>query len=189
VAVEDGARERGLGHHVVDREVTVRTIAQQATLCHMKPVTVTTKIDRSPEDVYELLGDLSNHEAFTDHFLVDWDLTREDSRGAGAGVRLKTTIGPHRDSEITVIESTPRRIVEDGRGGKDMKSRTRGTYTLEPAPGGGTEVTFTLEMEPGTLTERLGTPVARAYLRKQNARAMERLRGLMEGAGERQPRH
>jgi hypothetical protein len=148
----------------------------------MRPLTVTTTIARSPEDVYELLGDLANHEAFTDHFLVDWHLTREDSRGAGAGVRLKTTIGPHRDSEITVIESSPSRIVEEGRGGKGMKSRTRGTYTLEPAPGGATEVTFTLEMEPGTFGERLGTPVARAYLRKQNERAMERLRELLEGS-------
>jgi carbon monoxide dehydrogenase subunit G len=107
-------------------------------------------------------------------------MTREDTRGAGASVRLKTTIGPHRDSEIRVIESTPQRIVEEGRGGKGMESRTRGTYTLAPAPGGGTEVTFTLELEPGSFAERLGAPVARSYLRKQNARAMERLKELLE---------
>lgn len=152
----------------------------------MKPVTVSTTIARSPEDVYELLDDLSNHEQFTDHFLVDWHMTRADTRGAGAGVRLKSTIGPHRDAEITVVESTPERIVEQGRGGKDMQSRTRGTYTLAPAAGGGTAVTFTLEMEPGTLAERLQAPVARTYMRRQNAKAMERLRALMEGAGDRQ---
>jgi uncharacterized protein YndB with AHSA1/START domain len=146
----------------------------------MKPVTVSTTIARSPEEVYELLDDLANHEQFTDHFLVDWQMTREDTRGVGAGVRLKSTIGPHRDAEITVIESTPGRIVETGRGGKDMQSRTRGTYTLVPAAGRGTEVTFTLEMEPATAVERLQGPVARAYMRKQNARAMERLKALME---------
>jgi uncharacterized protein YndB with AHSA1/START domain len=146
----------------------------------MKPVTVETTIARSPEDVYELLSDLANHEQFTDHFLVDWQMTREDTRGAGAGVRLKTTIGPHRDSEITVIESTPTRIVETGRGGRDMQSRTRGTYTLAPGAGGGTDMTFTLEMEPGSFAEKLGAPAARAYMRKQNARAMERLKELME---------
>jgi uncharacterized protein YndB with AHSA1/START domain len=146
----------------------------------MKPVTVETTIARSPEDVYELLSDLANHEQFTDHFLVDWQMTREDTRGAGAGVRLKTTVGPHRDSEITVIESTPGRIVETGRGGKDMQSRTRGTYTLSPASGGGTDVTFTLEMEPGSFAEKLGAPATRAYMRKQNARAMERLKALLE---------
>jgi uncharacterized protein YndB with AHSA1/START domain len=146
----------------------------------MKPVTVATTIARPPEDVYALLEDLANHEQFTDHFLVDWQMTREDTHGAGAGVRLKTTIGPHRDSEITVIESTPTRIVETGRGGKDMQSRTRGTYTLAPAAGGGTDVTFTLEMEPASFAEKLGAPAARAYMRKQNARAMERLKELME---------
>ena len=148
----------------------------------MKPVTVATTIARPPEDVYALLSDLANHEQFTDHFLVDWQMTREDTRGAGAGVRLKTTVGPHRDSEITVIESTPSRIVETGRGGKGMQSRTRGTYTLAPAPGDGTEVTFTLEMEPGSFAEKVGAPAARVYLRKQNARAMERLKELMESA-------
>jgi Polyketide cyclase / dehydrase and lipid transport len=107
-------------------------------------------------------------------------MTRDDTRGPGAGVRLKSTIGPHRDAEITVIESSPERIVETGRGGKGMQSRTRGTYTLSAAPGGGTDVTFTLEMEPATLAEKLQAPAARIYMRKQNARAMERLRELME---------
>jgi uncharacterized protein YndB with AHSA1/START domain len=146
----------------------------------MSSLTVSTTIARSPADVYELLDDLANHEQFTDHFLVDWHMTREDTRGVGAGVRLKATVGSHRDAEITVIESSPSRIVETGRGGKDMQSRTRGTYTLTPSADGGTEVTFTLEMEPASLAERMQAPVARAYMRKQNAKAMERLKALME---------
>jgi len=146
----------------------------------MSSLTVSTTIARSPADVYELLDDLANHEQFTDHFLVDWHMTREDTRGVGAGVRLRATVGSHRDAEITVIESSPSRIVETGRGGKDMQSRTRGTYTLAPSADGGTEVTFTLEMEPASLAERMQAPVARAYMRKQNAKAMERLKALME---------
>ena len=145
----------------------------------MSSLTVSTTIARSPADVYELLDDLANHEQFIDHFLVDWHVTREDTRGVGAGVRLRTTVGSHRDAEITVIESSPSRIVETGRGGKGMQSRTRGTYTLEPS-GDGTLVTFTLEMEPASLAERMQAPVARAYMRKQNAKAMERLKALME---------
>lgn len=148
----------------------------------MKSVTVSTTIARPPEEVYAFLDDLANHESFTDHFLVDWHMTREDTRGAGAGVRLKNTVGRHRDAEITVVESSPGRIVEDGRGGKDMGSRTRGTYTLEPAAGGGTSVTFTLELAPGTLGERLQGPAARVYLQRQNARAMERLRAALEAS-------
>ena len=41
-------------------------------------------------------------------------------------------------------------------------------------------MTFTLEIEPAGLGDRLQGPMMRAYLRKQNARAMERLRELME---------
>ena len=146
----------------------------------MKAVTVSTTIDRPREEVYDLLDDISRHEAFTDHFLVDWRLTRDDPRGVGAGVRVKGTAGPHRETEITVVESTPERIVENGRSGKDLQRRTTGTYTLAPAAGGGTHVTFTLELEPAGLGDRLQGPMMRAYLRRQNARAMERLRELME---------
>ena len=146
----------------------------------MKPVTVSTTIDRPREEVYDLLDDISAHEAFTDHFLVDWRLTRDDPRGVGAGVRVKGTLGPHRETVITVVESTPERIVEQGRSGKDLKRRTTGTYTLAATEGGGTDVTFTLEIEPAGLGDRLQGPMMRAYLRKQNARAMERLRELME---------
>src|SRR4051812_45287928 len=82
-------------------------LTPRATLCHMSSLTVSTTIARSPAEVYELLDDLANHEQFTDHFLVDWHMTREDTRGVGAGVRLKATVGSHRDAEITVIESSP----------------------------------------------------------------------------------
>lgn len=146
----------------------------------MKPVTVSTTIDRPREEVYDLLDDISRHEAFTDHFLVDWRLTRDDPRGAGAGVRVKGTMGPHRETVITVVESTPERLVEQGRSGKDLKRRTTGTYTLAPTKDGGTDVTFTLEIEPAGIGDRLQGPMMRAYLRRQNARAMERLRELME---------
>jgi hypothetical protein len=146
----------------------------------MKSVEVSTVIRRPIAEVYAHLDVLANHEAFTDHFLVDWRLTRDDPRGVGAGVRVKGTVGPHRETEITVVESTPERIVENGRSGKDLQRRTTGTYTLAPAGDGGTHVTFTLELEPAGLGDRLQGPMMRAYLRRQNARAMERLRELME---------
>ena len=147
----------------------------------MKPVTVSTTIDRPREEVFDLLDDISRHEAFTDHFLVDWRLTRDDPRGAGAGVRVKGKLGPHRETVITVVESTPERLVEQGRGGKHFRRRTTGTYTLAATERGGTDVTFTLEIEPAGIGDRLQGPMMRAYLRRQNARAMERLRDLMEG--------
>jgi hypothetical protein len=55
-------------------------------VCRMKPVTVTTTIDRPRDDVYAVLEDLMNHEAFTDHFLTDYQRT-------ASGIRVKGKTG------------------------------------------------------------------------------------------------
>ena len=39
--------------------------------------------------MFEYLADIANHAEFTDHYLVDWHLTREDSYGTGAGARFR----------------------------------------------------------------------------------------------------
>jgi len=81
---------------------------------------------------------------------------------------------------ITVVESVrPERTVEEGRGGKDGRRRTRGIYELADA-GGATTVSFTNEFEAAGLAERLQAPFARRYLRRQNARALERLKAMLE---------
>ena len=65
----------------------------------MKPVTVTTTIERPREDVHAVLEDLMNHEAFTDHFLTDFQRTE-------TGIRVKGK-GGGGWMEITPVESTP----------------------------------------------------------------------------------
>jgi uncharacterized protein YndB with AHSA1/START domain len=148
----------------------------------MHSITVSTTIRRPREEVFDYLDDLAAHEPFTDHFLVDWSLTSERSVGVGAGARMRAKgAGRHPWIEITVVESVrPERTVEHGRGGKDMRRRTSGTYRLRDVPGGGTEVAFTNEFEPVGLAERLQAPLARAYLRRQNARALARLKAILE---------
>ena len=117
---------------------------------------------------------------WTDHFLVDWELIG-DPHGVGAKARFRAKgAGPNARGEIEVISSTPSRIVEEGRGGKDLGRRTRGTYELAPAEGGGTVVTFTNEVWPSSRLDALGTPLAKAYLRRNNAKALERLRELLD---------
>jgi uncharacterized protein YndB with AHSA1/START domain len=147
----------------------------------MQSVTVSTTIARPREAVFDHLDDLARHEAFTDHFIVDWSLTREDSVGVGAGARMRVKGGGrHPWLEITVVESVrPDRTVEHGRGGKDMRRRTKGIYRLEEADGA-TRVSFTNEWEPAGPVERLQAPLARAYLRKQNGRALARLKAILE---------
>ena len=137
----------------------------------MKPVTVTTTIDRPRDDVYAVLEDLMNHEAFTDHFLTNFERTE-------TGIRVKGK-GGGGWMEITPVESTPERIVEEGRSGRGGRRRTKGIYELRPQ-NGGTVVSFTNEIEPAGAGDRLAAPLIRAYLRKQNGRAMERLKEQME---------
>jgi uncharacterized protein YndB with AHSA1/START domain len=43
------------------------------------PITVSTTINLPREEVFEYLADIANHAEFTDHYLVDWRRTREDS--------------------------------------------------------------------------------------------------------------
>jgi len=148
----------------------------------MKPVEVTTVINRPIAEVYEHLDVLANHEAFTDHFLVDWRLHGPAS-GVGAAVKLRVRApGRSEEVELTVIEAErPARNVEEtvGAGGR---RRTRGTYRLEPLDAGGTKVRF--EIAPIALprSERPLWPLSRAWLRRQNARSLERLREQLESA-------
>src|SRR4051794_25270144 len=158
------------------------TVSHSSQELLMKPfsVSVSTTVERPVQDVQALLDDLSAHERWTDHFLVDWELLT-DPHGVGAKVRLRAKGGGrHPWAEIEVVESTPQRIVEHGRGGKDLERRTTGTYELRPAGPGRTEVTFTNTVESATRADALTAPLAKAYLRRQNARALERLRALLE---------
>ncbi|HEX5308835.1 MAG TPA: SRPBCC family protein [Solirubrobacteraceae bacterium] len=136
------------------------------------------------EQVFEYLQDIANHAEFTDHYLVDWRLTRESSVGLGAGARFRVKAPGNRfswaDATLTEV-SAPHRIVETGRTGKANRIRTLGVYELSPAPGGATRVQFTLETEARVLSDRLMEALGgRAWLKRKNAKAMRRLRSIIE---------
>src|SRR5215210_3261104 len=150
----------------------------------MDPVTVTIHIARPREEVFEYLADIANHAEFTDHFMVDWHLTSEDSYGQGAGARFKIEAPLTRfawgDSTFVELER-PRRIVEVGRTGKYNRIRTLGVYELERAAGDSTRVRFTLETEPKFLSDRfLESLGARPWMKRKLNRAMRRLRSILE---------
>jgi len=148
------------------------------------PVTVSIVIDAPRERVFDYLKDIANHPEFTDHYLVDWHLTRIDSVGRGAGARFRAKVPGNRFSwaDVTFTEvDRPYRIVEVGRTGKNNRIRTLGVYDLAQAAAGTTRVRFTLETIPATLTDRLLEGLgARAWLRRNNGRAMRRLRMILE---------
>ena len=147
----------------------------------MKPVEVSTVIRRPIAEVYAHLDVLANHEAFTDHFLVDWHL---EGRVSGVGASVTMTVrapGRSEEVELTVIDAEPPvRNVEEtvGAGGR---RRTRGTYTLEALDADRTRVSFEIDPIEVPRSERPLWPLSRAWLRRQNARSLERLRGQLEG--------
>ena len=144
---------------------------------------MSTVISVPREQVFDYLQDIANHSEFTDHYLVDWHLTRIDSVGRGAGARFRVKMPGNRFSwaDVTFVEvERPYRIVEVGRAGKNNRIRTLGVYDLTPAAGG-TRVRFTLRTEPATLWDRIGESLGgRALLKRKNARALQRLRSILE---------
>jgi hypothetical protein len=142
----------------------------------VKPVTVSVEVPNPPQQVYEFLEVLGNHESFMDHFMVDWELSGpRKGVGAKANVRVKATA--EKDwTDVTVVEAdATHRLVEETVGGPSGKRRTRGTYTLEGLPGGGTRIGFELEFVELPAGERLMGPLQRAYVRRVNRKGMKRL--------------
>jgi uncharacterized membrane protein len=148
------------------------------------PVTVSITVGRPREEVFAYLADIANHAEFTDHFLEDWHLTRVDPVGRGAGARFRVKAPLQRFSwmGVSFIEvDPPWRIVEAGRGGKFNRIRSMTIYTLEPAPDDGTRVRLSVETEPVTISDHLMEALgARRWTRRQNLRALRRLRSILE---------
>ena len=145
---------------------------------------MSTTISVPREQVFEYLSDIANHAEFTDHYLVDWHLLREDTVGVGAGARFRVKAPLNRFSwaDMTIAEmQAPFKIVERGRGGKFNGIRMLGTYPLSPGSGGSTKVEYTLETETRLPSDRLMEALGgRAWSRRQAGRAMRRLRSILE---------
>jgi uncharacterized protein YndB with AHSA1/START domain len=148
-------------------------------------VTVSVKIGRPREDVFAYLADVANHAEFSDHYLEQFRLTRIDSVGRGAGARFRLRTPFQRfswaDMTFSVVEP-PHRIVAVGRGGKFNRIQTTAIWTLDVAPGGGTEVEYMIESEPVFPTDRLVEAVSgqRRWFKRRLRKAMSRLQAILE---------
>jgi uncharacterized protein YndB with AHSA1/START domain len=149
------------------------------------PVTVTVTIDRPREEVFDYLADIANHPEFSDHYLKQWHLTRIDSVGRGAGARFRVDAPLQRfswaDMTFVAVER-PHRIVAVGRGGKFNRIRTTAIWTLDPAPGGATELEYMIESEPALPTDRLVEALSgqRRWFKRKVRKAMRRLQSILE---------
>jgi hypothetical protein len=146
----------------------------------MKPVTVAIEVPQPREKVYDFLDVLGNHEQFTDHFLVDWELSGPAS-GVGAKARMKVKAMGRKDPlDMEVVAGEPPRMSAEESVSARGHRRTRGTYRLEEDPDGGTVIEFELEWLQATFLDRLSAPIARSVIRNANQRALERLRVRLE---------
>ena len=158
----------------------------------MEPISLSTTIARPREEVFEYLADVANYAEFTDHCMIDWHLTREDSygRGAGARFRVKSRFDRFSYGDITLTELTPpERIVATGRGGRFNRIHSRSTWTLEDAGDGRTKVTFETQSTPVLKSDELMERLlrVRTSMTRCHKRALERLRSILEsgeGRGE-----
>src|SRR3954452_3893106 len=153
--------------------------APRHRIAPVKPVTVSIEVPQPVEEVFDYLAVLANHEAFLDHFLVDWKFSGP-RRGVGAKAEARASAPMSQDwTEVEVVEAQrPKRIVEEGVGLKG-KRRTRGTYRLEQLSNGGTEISFELAWVDAARAESLVPPLTHAFVKRPNAKAMRRLAKLL----------
>jgi uncharacterized protein YndB with AHSA1/START domain len=149
------------------------------------PIHVKVRIDRPREEVFAYLADVANHSEFSDHYLSHWHLLRIDSFGSGAGARFRVGVPLQRFDwgDYTLVDvERPQRIVALGRYGKFNRIKTTGIWTLDAAPGGGTEVEYMFESEPALPTDRLVESLSgqRRWFKRKLRKAMKRLQSILE---------
>lgn len=156
----------------------------------MGPVSAKTTIDVPREAVFELLGDLANRGAFTDHFIDEFRLQRIESAGVGATARFR--VADRRFWMETVIADMepPFRLSERGRGGRLDRIPVSTVWEVVEGPAPSScEVTVTFVTEPQGIVDRIpdfaaNLRGAERWYRRQWSRALARLKALAESGEE-----
>lgn len=156
----------------------------------MRQVTVHTVISAPRERIFDFVVDLSFRPAYSDHYLKDYRLARANPVGKGASARflLDSPIFSER-GELTITEvDRPRRIVEEGRVGRQGRSRLVAVYDFIPESGGTTRVELTTYAEPKTALDRFKQGRVHGWMGRQSKTALDRLRKIFEEPGEEGPK-
>ena len=136
----------------------------------MKPIVARTTISRPRADLFDLIADLRNHEAWTDHMLVSWSGTAER-------VRVKSAVpGPADWLDIQTTSVTPPSETVERTTGAKGKRISYGTYRLTERDPSTTDVEFELRIETMPRRERVLAPLLRPWLQRVNDKAMRRLK-------------
>ena len=149
----------------------------------MEPIDLSITIARPREEIYEYLLDIANHAEFTDHYLGDWHMTREDTYGVGAGgsFRMKTRAARFGWGDMVIARSQPPyQLLMHGRNGKYNRIRAIATWTLQPGSNG-TSVDYHYETQPDQLSDRiLENTFLHGWTKRRARKALRRLQAILE---------
>ena len=144
----------------------------------MAPTVETVEINRTPEDVFAYLDDLSRHQEWDDQIVETRIETEGPTRvGTRATDKRKLPFGKQ-DIPYEITEHDPPR--RSAFRGLEGPVRPVGSVTVEPLDGGSrARVTLVLELQGTNLLGKLLAPLANREARKhvpnQQARLKERL--------------
>ena len=139
-------------------------------------VDTTTTIARSPADVFAFVADVRNDPAWHTDVLNVHSSTESVGKGTVFEVKVKPSMGVS-EGTMTVTRFEPDTLIEyEGRMGKMAPTVT---HMCEPA-GEGTRVTRRVELDPPGIM-RLGGPMIRRMIAKDNAGFLANLKRILEG--------
>jgi hypothetical protein len=148
----------------------------------MGPISVTKAIDAPREPIFDLLSDLADRPAFTDHFIGELRLERFESAGVGAAARMQIERGGLWMETVIVEAERPYRILEQGKGGRLDRIPILTAWEIVEGPSAaGSVVTLRFGTEPSHPVDRMHELWrGERYFRRQWSTALTRLRDLIE---------
>lgn len=141
----------------------------------MKPVTVSTTIDRDPDRVYAFLDVIANHERFNDHRMTGWEYAGPPTGLGAKATAMAKMAGRREPVEMEVIETTVATTIVEREVSHQGVRVTIGTYRIAPVDGGAARVTFEYSWQHAPRVERVLSPLVRALMRHALQRSMDRL--------------
>jgi uncharacterized protein YndB with AHSA1/START domain len=145
-----------------------------------EPVTVTVEVARPRQEVFDHVDVLANREGWMDHLYKNW--TFEGPRRGVGGIAKAQVDAPSARERVTleVVEaSAPERIVEEVESAHG-KRKTRSTYRFVEVGDRQTRIEFQFEWLKTPRSERIASPVSRAFMGRAQGKSLKKLAAQLE---------
>jgi uncharacterized protein YndB with AHSA1/START domain len=145
-----------------------------------EPVTVNVEVARPRQEVFDHVDVLANREGWMDHLYKNW--TFEGPRRGVGGIAKAQVDAPSARERVTleVVEaSAPERIVEEVESAHG-KRKTRSTYRFVEVGDRQTRIEFQFEWLKTPRSERIASPVSRAFMGRAQGKSLKKLAAQLE---------